>query len=434
MKIKFLNIVVLSVFGFVAAGGAFFSLAQAHAAASTTPAGVASSTDLEAQLKTKQQEIAAIGQELQAANANLKDVQSQRVTLQQQVNLVNASMNALNLGIQNDTLTAQQLQLQIQQLGGDVKNISSTVLNDRAAIGNLLKEVQKNDGANNNLLVVFLREKSLADGVIKTQGLHDGQGQLETTINDLKDLHQQYNNEIQESSAKAASIAMAQIDLQNKKSILQDEQQQKQGLLASTKNEESIFQQQLTALQAQQTAINNEIEAIDAQLRTKINNNSLPAIGFGVLSMPVEGDTKNSITQGYGATAFAKSEYVHHWHNGLDLAASIGTPILAAADGIVDASGNEDLYCYHAAYGKFITINHDNGLTTLYGHLSRILVVKGQKVTRGELIGYSGNTGDVTGPHLHFTVFAQSTYYLANSKSCGPLPQGGDVDPSQYLF
>ena len=132
--------------------------------------------------------------------------------------------------------------------------------------------------------------------------------------------------------------------------------------------------------------------------------------------------------------AFAQMEYVHHWHNGLDFAASIGTPILAAEAGVVAATANEDLYCPHGAYGKFIVINHNDGLTTLYGHLSRPLVTVGQVVKRGQLIGYSGATGDVTGPHLHFTVFAQSTYYLSNSKYCGPLPQGGDLNPSGYLF
>ena len=87
--------------------------------------------------------------------------------------------------------------------------------------------------------------------------------------------------------------------------------------------------------------------------------------------MPVQGDTQADITQGYGATAFAQTEYVHHWHNGLDFAASIGTPILAAEAGTVAAQGNEDLYCPRGAYGKFIVINHNNGLTTFTGIFQR---------------------------------------------------------------
>jgi murein DD-endopeptidase MepM/ murein hydrolase activator NlpD len=79
-------------------------------------------------------------------------------------------------------------------------------------------------------------------------------------------------------------------------------------------------------------------------------------------------------------------------------------------------------------------INHTNNLTTLYGHFSRLLVQKGDTVTRGQIIGYSGETGFATGPHLHFTVYAQSTFYMGQSKTCGPMPYGGDLNPTGYLF
>jgi len=69
------------------------------------------------------------------------------------------------------------------------------------------------------------------------------------------------------------------------------------------------------------------------------------------------------------------------------------------------------------------------GLTTLYGHLSRIVVQKGDFVKRGQVIGYSGQTGYATGPHLHFTVYAKTTFYMGPSKVCGPMPYGGDLNP-----
>jgi murein DD-endopeptidase MepM/ murein hydrolase activator NlpD len=139
------------------------------------------------------------------------------------------------------------------------------------------------------------------------------------------------------------------------------------------------------------------------------------------------------MTQGYGATAFAKNGYQGHWHNGVDLAASIGTPVLAAEDGEVVATGNQDAYCYRGAYGKFIVIKHNDNLVTLYGHLSKQIVVKGDVVKRGQVIGYSGMTGYATGPHLHFTVFAGPTFYMGPSKVCGPMPYGGDLNPLSYL-
>lgn len=79
---------------------------------------------------------------------------------------------------------------------------------------------------------------------------------------------------------------------------------------------------------------------------------------------------------------------------------------MAVLAGNVRATGNTDAYkgCY--SYGKWILIEHVNGLTTLYAHLSEISVNAGEAVATGEVIGYSGNTGYSTGPHLHFTTYA----------------------------
>jgi murein DD-endopeptidase MepM/ murein hydrolase activator NlpD len=78
------------------------------------------------------------------------------------------------------------------------------------------------------------------------------------------------------------------------------------------------------------------------------------------------------------------------------------------ADGTVEGTGDTDKTCSKASFGKWIFIRHNNGLSTAYGHLSMIKVSEGQTVTKGEMIGYSGNTGHSTGPHLHLTVYASN--------------------------
>jgi murein DD-endopeptidase MepM/ murein hydrolase activator NlpD len=83
-------------------------------------------------------------------------------------------------------------------------------------------------------------------------------------------------------------------------------------------------------------------------------------------------------------------------HNGVDYAAPIGTPVRTVADGVVTFSG------WQNGYGKTIEIDHGNGKSTLYAHLSRHDVKKGQRVAQGQRVGAVGNTGWSTGPHLHF--------------------------------
>jgi murein DD-endopeptidase MepM/ murein hydrolase activator NlpD len=90
-----------------------------------------------------------------------------------------------------------------------------------------------------------------------------------------------------------------------------------------------------------------------------------------------------------------------HGHNGIDIGATPGTPVLAAASGraIVVRLGG-----YNGGYGNMIIISHDNGVQTVYGHLRDIYITQGQTVTQGQTIGEVGNTGKSTGPHLHFEV------------------------------
>ncbi len=85
-------------------------------------------------------------------------------------------------------------------------------------------------------------------------------------------------------------------------------------------------------------------------------------------------------------------------HEGMDFACDIGTPVYATGNGTVTTAG------WHSGYGNRIDINHGFGYTTRYAHLSKISVRTGQEVKRGDLIGYSGNTGKSTGPHLHYEV------------------------------
>lgn len=96
----------------------------------------------------------------------------------------------------------------------------------------------------------------------------------------------------------------------------------------------------------------------------------------------------------------AKSQGLHG-NNGVDIAAPTGTPILAAADGVVIIARSSG---YNGGYGSYIVITHPNGTQTLYSHASRVSVSQGDAVTKGEIIGAVGTTGKSTGPHLHFEV------------------------------
>ena len=87
-------------------------------------------------------------------------------------------------------------------------------------------------------------------------------------------------------------------------------------------------------------------------------------------------------------------------HNGMDFSAQIGTPIYATGDGTIIRADNRA-----SGFGNHIRIDHGYGYTTVYAHLNEYNVRKGQKVKRGEVIGFVGNTGRSRGPHLHYEVW-----------------------------
>lgn len=109
---------------------------------------------------------------------------------------------------------------------------------------------------------------------------------------------------------------------------------------------------------------------------------------------PVEGETTDSF--GYRGNPFGGGG--SEFHPGQDISAPTGTPIVAPADGRVLEAG------WKNGYGQTVVIDHGNGLTTRYGHLSKIEVSVGQELKRGEQLGLVGSTGRSTGPHLHYEV------------------------------
>ncbi len=108
-------------------------------------------------------------------------------------------------------------------------------------------------------------------------------------------------------------------------------------------------------------------------------------------------------------------------HTGVDFTAPIGTPIYATGDGKI-VQPNSSM----SGYGKFVVVNHGYGYQTLYAHMSKVIVKPGDKVTRGQIIGYVGNSGVSTGPHLHYEV-------LKNGKQIDPVHFFyQDITPEEY--
>lgn len=164
---------------------------------------------------------------------------------------------------------------------------------------------------------------------------------------------------------------------------------------------EGLKEQQL--IYAIDTTIRKLKARIEAQKNSyeqvlKLVNNKEELLAATPAIQPVSNKDLNRIASGFGYRIDPVYKTIK-LHAGLDFAAPQGTPIYATADGSVKVAGFSD-----GGYGNHVVINHGYGYETVYGHMVRIKARSGQKVKRGEIIGYVGSTGKSTGPHCHYEV------------------------------
>lgn len=141
---------------------------------------------------------------------------------------------------------------------------------------------------------------------------------------------------------------------------------------------------------------------------------SIPAI------KPIKNEDETRMASGYGMRMHPLLKY-RKMHNGMDFTAPTGTPIYASGNGTVSRANRS------ATFGKVVYIEHGYGYKTVYAHMSRIVAKKGQKVKRGDLIGYVGNTGRSAAPHLHYEVHK-------NGRPVNPIYfYYGDLTPEEFI-
>jgi murein DD-endopeptidase MepM/ murein hydrolase activator NlpD len=195
-----------------------------------------------------------------------------------------------------------------------------------------------------------------------------------------------------------------------KETAVLNTKKEKDALLAETKSKEASYQKMLAEQLKRKESFEKSISDYEAQLKFILNPKLLPKEGSGVLSWPL-------------SSVLITSLYGPRWgsfHYGLDFRAAVGTPVFAMASGTVLGTGDTDVACKGASYGKWVFIKYNNGLSSTFGHLSAISVKSGQEVKAGDIVALSGNTGSSTGPHLHVNVYASSGVNVDTvpSKSC----------------
>lgn len=181
--------------------------------------------------------------------------------------------------------------------------------------------------------------------------------------------------------------------LESKKNELETLKQEKQDIIDGLNDDIEALEKEEKKKEADYEDLKKEL---DATLLAASSKSSQPAYtGNGQFAWPSASSTRITSNYGYRTHPISGQKKLHR---GIDIGAPLGTNVLAADSGTVVTAG------WNNSYGYYVTINHGSGLVTLYAHNSKLLVSKGDKVTKGQVIAKCGSTGNSTGPHIHFEV------------------------------
>ncbi len=361
-------------------------------------------SDIQAKISSRNTDIQALEKEIAEYQSQIDDLSNQSVSLSATIRTLDLSQKKLQADIQVSENRIANKNLEIQELSRQITGKEETIIDDSRIIAYSLSLIQQTE--DKSIAEILLSSNTVSNAWDSLYNLGTIQGNLVDNINALRETKANLESNKKATEKARAELVVLSNQLKDQRQIVLSTQTEKNQLLKETKQSEKQYKQMLVTKQAQKEAFEREVLEYESQLKLTIDISKLPHTGSGVLSWPLD---KVYITQYFGNTAFATANaqvYGGKGHNGIDLRAAIGTPIRASLSGTIIGVGNTDIVSGCYSFGKWIMIEHSNGLSTLYAHLSLQSVSKGQKVITGQIIGYSGNTGYTTGPHLHFGVYA----------------------------
>ncbi|WP_323741788.1 murein hydrolase activator EnvC family protein [Salinibacillus xinjiangensis] len=313
-----------------------------------------------------------------------------------------------------------QTEEEINKLKEEIKKLKERIAERDKLLKNRLKNLQKNGGSI-SYLEVLLGAKSFGDFLDRSTAVSKIMDSDRQILDKQKSEKEQLQNDQAEVEKKKETLVAQKEKLESMKQELAQQRADKESLMASLEAEEKELHKHKLSLKEQQQILANEKAAFNKLISQKekeleqlkspppqSQSHGAPAVTNGNFMRPATG----RITSGYGP----------RWgslHPGIDIGKngrSGDVPIVASAGGIVSNS------YYSTSYGNVVFITHyiDNQkYTTVYAHLSRRDVSNNQLVKKGQQIGLMGNTGDSTGPHLHFELHVGSWNY-AKSNSVNP--------------
>jgi len=353
--------------------------------------------DLTLQIEQKKNAANDLKKQMSIYEENIKKKQQESASLANQLSILDNQIAKTNLDIKATEQEINTAKLETRKLELQIINTNDKISNQKLNLSAVLQEIHENDQKNE--LHIFLLNNTISDFYNQIEYTRDLQVNLQTALGDLKTVKKEQIDKKSQLEAKQKEYVQLKDDLELKKVEITGEVSYKDNLLVSTKQSEKKYTELYQQAKRDQDAVSAQIAQMEKVLRSKLQSKpqQLTSSDF---DWPL---SSHRIT-----TTFHDPGYPFRYlfeHPAIDVAVKQGTPIRAPADGYV-------LNVRDAGMGySYISLIHSDGLSTVYGHVSKIFVQNDEFVAKGEIIGNTGGmpgtqgAGNLTtGPHLHFEV------------------------------
>lgn len=370
-----------------------------------------------------EKEKSQIDSQLQEAEEKQKELEKQKSAAMKAVENLLSQISDSQKEIESLESKVNDLQEQIKTKENDIQKMQEEYTKQEELLDARL--IAMYESGETSYLDVLLTSSSMTDFLAKYYAASELIEYDKELISSTKAQKAQIEAEKVEleNSKKELDASLSEAEEKNKE--LKNLKKEKESYAEKLTDEEKEVQKEIEELEASNKKIEQEIKEAEIRYQKQLealknsasSSGTTSSTGSGFFMRPVSG---GSIT----ATAYYSSG---KFHGGIDYGVSVGTTVVAAADGVVMTTNN-----LSGSYGTYVVIRHANGLQSYYAHGTKgsIVVSPGDTVKKGQKIMLSGNTGKSSGPHLHFEVRKSPYNYSYSATAYG---QDSRVNPLNYL-
>lgn len=332
--------------------------------------------------------LSEIRSQIKEKEAALKEGQSKESSLSSQMVALEEKINSMQTSIDQLDAAIKEGEAKLVTLEAELEEAQEKVDVQTDNLGGRLRNMYKNGTV--GFMDVLLDSSSFSEFLTNLDLVEKVYASDKEVLTGLEEVYDEID-------AKKKEVEALQAELNESKAVAEKEKAELEASRAEVEKQKSQIAASNEETQKMLNELNKEAEAMTSVAVNKGSSSSTSSYTGGAMAWPVPSVGTSMITSLFGWRVHPTLG-VGMGHSGVDIAANTGSAVVAANPGRVIYAG------WRGSYGNCVMIDHGGGVTTLYGHNSRIKVSVGQSVSRGQTIALVGSTGRSTGPHCHFEV------------------------------